>query len=147
MDDKTQALYNARAKQIDIDLQQELIKIDEEYSRRGIPNSGMHLRAKGLDEIKANARKAEVRAELEIRKELPNIEDPIQNHSKITHLKWNGILLYEDGRIEINNIKKKYKPKGSSLLILKTLLHKKLTDEKTDNKDNGEVTKEKFLQI
>lgn len=60
MDKVSEAIFNAKAKQIDIEPQQELIKIDEEYAQRGLPGSGMYLRARGLAEIKAQARKDEV---------------------------------------------------------------------------------------
>lgn len=66
MDSKIQTLLDAKLKQIDIELEQELIKIGEEYSRRGIPGSGLHLRAQGLAKIKANAKKDEIRAQFEL---------------------------------------------------------------------------------
>lgn len=69
MNEKTKAILDAREKQIDVELEEERIKIDEEYTKRGIPGSGPHLRARGLAGIKAQAKKDEIRAMLEVKQE------------------------------------------------------------------------------
>ena len=58
------ALIEAKQRQIDIELQQELEKVDGEYSANNLLSSGAYLRARGLAEIKANERKKEIEAEL-----------------------------------------------------------------------------------
>ena len=65
MDEKIQVLLDAKAKHVDIELEQELIRIDDEYTARGLDGSGKHLRTRNLAIIKTNARKDKIKAEVE----------------------------------------------------------------------------------
>lgn len=82
-----QSLIEAKKRQIDIELQQELNKIDDEYSANNMQSSGPHLSARGLAEIKANERKKGIEAEIKIM------------HGENKREKEAKIILYKNGRL------------------------------------------------
>ena len=65
MDKNVQIILNSKLKQIEIKLEQELIKIDEKYTINGLIGSGRYKRERNLAIIKANEEKNQIKAELE----------------------------------------------------------------------------------
>jgi len=65
MDKRMKAIFDVRVKPVEVELEQELIRISDKYARRGLVGSGLHLREQGLVKIKAKAKKEEIRARLE----------------------------------------------------------------------------------
>lgn len=77
IDDTIRALIEARQRQIDIELQQELEKIDEEYSAKNLFPSGRYYHARSRAERRADQKKIEVEAELLLQHRHKNTTTPV----------------------------------------------------------------------
>jgi hypothetical protein len=64
MDERTKAIYEAKCKQIDIALAEEIEEIENNYSKDGLQSSGRLIAAKGRAEGKAKAQKDELKVQL-----------------------------------------------------------------------------------
>jgi len=98
MDTNREAILKAREKQIDIELQEELIEIEDEYTAKNMLSSGPYARATARAAMKAQLKKDRVRAQLELgektkkdkegeentrlEKELKDIENQLANVDK-----------------------------------------------------------------
>ena len=126
MDSKIKTILDAKLKQIDIELEQELIRIGEEYSRRGIPGSGLHLRAQGLAKIKASAKKEEIKAELE--QKLEQSETDIKQSLHLANTSYDK----QDAKInfDVRNITI---PRGRKYLVTRKMAKLFENKQKVDN--------------